>query len=165
MLINRNTFKPLMKQITLNLAALLIALFACLDLSNAHRVNLFAWVEGDTIFVESKFSGGKRVNAGKIIVTDPEGTELLTGTTNVNGEFYFKIPKKTDLKITVLAGTGHRAEWTIATSEIKMPASGKKPVPENSTTFKGIIIGIGCTFGLTGIVAYIRKRKKNKSAL
>ena len=162
MLINRYTFKPLMKQITLNLSALLIALFVCLDLSNAHRVNLFAWVEGDTIFVESKFSGGKRVNAGKIIVTDPEGTELLTGTTNADGEFYFKIPQKTDLKIVLLAGPGHRAEWKIAASEIQMPASGKKPVPEKDNNFKGIIIGIGCIFGLTAVVAYIHRRKKIK---
>ena len=50
-------------------------------------------------------------------------------------------------------------------SEIQVPASGKKPVPEKGTTFKGIIIGIGCIFGLAGIAAYIRKRKKNKLTL
>ena len=132
---------------------------------DAHRVNLFAWVEGDTVYVESKFSGGKKVKAGKIIVTDPRGTELLSGTTSENGEFAFKVPKKTELKIVLLAGTGHRAEWTIPAGEIKMSSSGKKPLPEKNTTFKGIIIGIGCIFGLAGTVAYIRKRKKNKSAL
>ncbi len=133
--------------------------------ADAHRVNLFAWVEGDTVYVESKFSGGRHVNKGKISVTDSQGTELLSCATDEKGEFSFKVPKKTELKIVLLAGTGHRAEWTIPASEIKLSASGKKPLPEKNTTFKGIIIGIGCIFGLAGIVAYIRKRKKNKSAL
>jgi hypothetical protein len=126
----------------------------------AHRVNVFAWVEGDTIYVESKFSGGKKVKTGKIIVTDPRGTELVKGTTNDQGEFSFKIPKKTDLKIVLLAGTGHRAQWTIPATEIEMPAAEKPPVPEKSPTVKGILIGIGCIFGLAGITLYFRNRKK-----
>jgi nickel transport protein len=149
-----------MKQITLNLSILLIALFVWLDLSNAHGVNLFAWVKGDTIFVESKFSGGKKVNAGKIIVTDPQGNELVKGTTNGQGEFSFKIPKKTELKIALLAGTGHRAEWVIAVSEIEMPAAEKMPIPEKSPTVKDIMIGIGCILGLVAITLIFKNRKK-----
>jgi hypothetical protein len=127
---------------------------------DAHRVNLFAWVEGDTVYVESKFSGGKRVKAGKIIVTDPQGTELVKGTTNEEGEFSFKVPKKTDLKIVLLAGTAHRAEWTIPAAEFEMPAGRKTPVPEKNPGIKEIIIGIGCILSLTGIAVYIRNRKK-----
>ena len=131
-----------------------------IEFVDAHRVNLFAWIEGDTVHLESKFSGGKKVKAGKIIVSDPQGNELVKGTTNEKGEYTFKIPQKTDLKIVLIAGTGHRAEWTIAASEIEMPGSEKKPVSEKKTNLIGIIIGIGCIFGLTGIVAYIRRRKR-----
>ncbi len=60
----------------------------------AHRVNIFAWVEGDTVHTESKFSGGKRVNGGEIVVYDLEGKQLLSGKTNAEGEFSFKIPEK-----------------------------------------------------------------------
>jgi nickel transport protein len=151
------------RRLLLNIAVFLLLLFLGLDHAGAHRVNLFAWVEGDTVYVESKFSGGKKVKAGKIIVTDSQGTELLTGATDENGEFSFKVPKKTDLKIVLIAGAGHRAEWTIPASEITIPIYGKKPVPDEGTTFKGIIIGIGCIFGLTAVVAYIRKRKKQKN--
>ncbi|UCD77560.1 MAG: hypothetical protein JSW26_19380 [Desulfobacterales bacterium] len=84
----------------------------------AHRVNVFAWVEGDTVFVESKFAAGRKVSGGKIIVTDSKGVELLRGETNDQGEFSFKIPQKTDLKIILEAGTGHRAEWTVSVSEM-----------------------------------------------
>jgi len=138
--------------------------FAQIEVADAHRVNLFAWVEGDTVHVESKFSGGKKVKAGKVIVTDPQGNELVKGTTDEKGEYAFKIPQKTDLTIVLIAGTGHRAEWTIAASEIQMPASAKKTAPDRGNNLKGILIGIGCIFGLTAVVAYIRKRKKNKLA-
>jgi len=100
----------------------------------AHGVTVFAWVEGDTVYVESKFSGGRKVNSGKIIVTDSQGAELLTGTTNDQGEFSFKIPRKTELKIVLLAGAGHRAEWVIPASEIDM--SDKKEVPPEEKTAK-----------------------------
>ena len=127
---------------------------------DAHRVNVFAWVEGDTIHVESKFSSGKHVKAGKITVSDAEGTELLTGLTDENGAFSFKVPKKTELKIILEAGTGHRGEWTVAASEIQMPATAKKPEPDKDATIRGIVIGLGLIFGLTAIVAFIRSRKK-----
>ncbi len=86
--------------------------------ASAHRVNVFAWVEGDTIYVESKFAGGKKVKAAKIIVMDPKGVELLAGRTNDQGEFSFKIPNPTDLRIVIAAGQGHQGEWTVRAAEI-----------------------------------------------
>ena len=83
-----------------------------------HGVNIFAWLEGDTVYVESKFKGGKRVRAGSIVVMDMQGHELLSGITNENGEFSFKIPRREDLKIALTAGAGHRAEWTLAASDM-----------------------------------------------
>lgn len=79
----------------------------------AHRVNVFAWADGDMVYVEGKFSGGKKIIAGKIIVTDSSGVEVLTGQTNDQGEFSFKRPQPTELKIILEAGMGHRAEWTL----------------------------------------------------
>ena len=79
----------------------------------AHRVNVFAWAEGDIVYVECKFSGGKKVVGGNITVSDSSGVVLLTGRTNDQGEFSFKRPQPTDLKIILNAGMGHRAEWTL----------------------------------------------------
>ena len=86
--------------------------------ASAHRVNVFAWVEGDMIHVEGKFSGGKKVKAGKISVMDPQGVELLSGRTDDQGKFSFKIPKRTDLRIVLIAGQGHQGEWTLRADEI-----------------------------------------------
>ena len=131
--------------------------------ADAHRVNLFAWIEGDIVHVESKFSSGRRVNAGKITILDSEGSELLSGMTNENGEFSFKIPKKTDLKIILEAGEGHRAEWTIGAADIEMPVSEKRPALEKGLPAKNIVIGLGCIFALAAIVALVRKRKLKKT--
>jgi nickel transport protein len=85
----------------------------------AHKVTIFAWVEGDRVFTESKFSGGRKATRAKVAVFDQEGTQLLEGTTDEKGGFSFRIPKLTDLRIVLNAGTGHRAEWTITESEIR----------------------------------------------
>ena len=45
------------------LAILASAIIAFLTLASqvwAHKVNVFAWVEGDTVFVEGYFPGGKK---------------------------------------------------------------------------------------------------------
>ncbi len=55
----------------------------------AHKVMIFAWVQGDKIFTESKFSGGKLVKGGDVIVYDLEGNQLLEGQTDDKGEFSF----------------------------------------------------------------------------
>jgi nickel transport protein len=85
----------------------------------AHKVMIFAWVEGDTVFTESKFSGGKKVLNAPVVIFDKDGKKLLEGKTDNQGEFSFKIPKVTDLRIVLNAAMGHKAEWTVPESEIR----------------------------------------------
>ena len=66
--------------------------FLVVSTAIAHKVMIFAWVEGDTIYTESKFSGGKKVRKGDVMVYDLHGNRLLQGKTNEQGEFFFKIP-------------------------------------------------------------------------
>jgi len=89
----------------------------------AHKVIIFAWVEGDTVFTESKFSDGKKAINSQVLVFDKKGKQLLEGKTDNKGEFSFKIPKLTDLRIILNAGMGHKAEWKIPESEIKEAGS------------------------------------------
>ena len=95
-----------------------VSYFFAVNAACAHKAIIFAWVEGDTIYTESKFSGGKKVKKGDIIVYDLQGNRLVEGKTNEQGEFSFKIPKKTTLKIVIQAGTGHRGEWTLPVEEM-----------------------------------------------
>lgn len=96
----------------------------------AHKVTIFAWIEGNTIHTQSKFSGGRPVKQGRIEVLDTHGTKLLEGTTDDQGLFAFAVPQKTDLKVVLTAGTGHGNHWVIKADEIE----GMEPMGENIGT-------------------------------
>jgi len=85
----------------------------------AHKATIFAWVEGDTVYTQSKFSGGRKAKHATVEVYDAKGDKLLEGQTDEKGEFSFKLPKKAELKVVLLAGTGHRGEWRIPLEEIE----------------------------------------------
>ena len=103
----------------------LIAIILCLCLLTlatpalAHRVLVFAFAEGDIIHTESKFVGSGGVQKGQVLVQDKKtGQTLLTGTTDDQGKFSFKIPPeakdgKLDLLIITEAAMGHKGEWLL----------------------------------------------------
>ena len=116
---------------------LILFIMVCIagtGLAMAHRSIIFAWVEGDKVFTESKFSGGRLVKQGDIIVYDLEGRQLLKGKTDDQGKFSFVVPKKTAMKIVVQAGMGHRGEWTIPVSELKDAAGPQSEITTSQTT-------------------------------
>ena len=102
-----------------------ISFFAALWLAGhcvpalAHKLMIFAWVEGDTVYIQSKFSGGKKAKGAQVLVFDKGGNQFLEGKTDDNGEFSFKAPGKTDLRIVLNASMGHKAEWKIPAEDIK----------------------------------------------
>ncbi|MDY6791455.1 MAG: hypothetical protein SWH54_09325 [Thermodesulfobacteriota bacterium] len=117
--------KHILRNVFGGFSLFLIILLGVTDNAYAHKVMIFGWVEGDKVFTQSKFSGGKKVKGGKILVFDLNGNSLLEGKTDDKGEFSFTIPKKTTLKIALMAGMGHRAEWTIPHDEIQDLADKK----------------------------------------
>jgi len=88
----------------------------------AHKVNIFAYVEGDKVYTESYFNDGKKCVDSKIEVFDNQGNKLLEGLTDEEGMFSFKIPPEDvidgDLKIILTASMGHRAEYIIRADEL-----------------------------------------------
>jgi nickel transport protein len=83
----------------------------------AHKVTVFAWVEGDTVHTESKFSGGRVAKNARIEVYDAAGAKLLEGRTDDQGRFAFKPPRPEALRIVLIGGTGHQNEWRVAAEE------------------------------------------------
>jgi nickel transport protein len=120
----------------------------------AHRVLVFAHVEGDTIHTESKFVPNTPVRQGEIQVLEQKtGKVLLSGKTDDRGKFSFKIPseaaaQKMDLKIVAAAALGHQGEWllkapsylpgakaaTAAPSAAPAPASTPTPAAPGTKT-------------------------------
>lgn len=85
----------------------------------AHKVNVFAYAEGGTVFVESYFPDGSPVVQGAVTVTDPKGAKIFEGKTDTQGRAQFPVPsEKTDLTIEVNASMGHRAVATLKKSDM-----------------------------------------------
>lgn len=102
----------------------LVALFVLLSgAALAHRVNIFAYVEGGDVVVECSFSRSNPVRQGTVEVYDQGGEMLLQGQTDQAGHFRFPVPEqalgsKSGLTIRLLAGEGHQNEWTVDWSEL-----------------------------------------------
>jgi len=85
----------------------------------AHRVSIFAWVQGDTVHTQSKFMGGKRPDKALVEVFDETGKLLLKGETDAQGLFSFQTQKISDMQIVLTAGMGHRAVWTLSSEDFQ----------------------------------------------
>jgi nickel transport protein len=114
---------------------LLLTFGICSTPALAHRVLVFAYAEGDTIHVEGKFVPNTPVRQGEVQVLDQKtGKVLLTGKTDNQGKFSFKIPaaaaaQKLDLKIVMVAAMGHQGEWLLKAKSYLPGAKGTSTAP------------------------------------
>ena len=89
----------------------------------AHRVNIFAWVEGGAIRCESSFSSGNPTREAKVTARlAGSNTVMGTAVTDAKGRCALPITPelraaKADLVIEVQAGEGHRNTWTMPAEE------------------------------------------------
>ena len=119
-----------------------LLLLACLLLlplqTEAHKIHVFAWVSGNTITVESNFSGNKPLLHGKISVKNNKSGEiLLEGKGDDKGIFTFTVPnkardQKADLLIVVSGSEGHQSEWLVPATEYL--SEEDSPVKDDSVT-------------------------------
>ncbi|WP_305046541.1 carboxypeptidase regulatory-like domain-containing protein [Geoalkalibacter sp.] len=84
----------------------------------AHKVNIFAYVEGKTVYTESYFSAGKPVREGRVQVFDSNREPLLDGRTDEEGRFSFPVPKIDDLTIVIEVGMGHKNSFQLKKSAL-----------------------------------------------
>jgi nickel transport protein len=95
-------------------------IFCTYSQSFAHRVNVFAWVEGEIVHTESYFQDGTAVHGGRIEVRDSGGEIVYSGVTDDEGMHSFKIPIVDTLTIVLQASMGHRATFEIPEREISL---------------------------------------------
>jgi nickel transport protein len=117
----------------MNKMSIFILMVAAASLLHAHRVNIFAQVEGDSIVGQCYYSDGAPVRNQNIEVFRSSGEKLMELQTDSGGNFRF-IPRiKDDLKIVLYAGMGHRAEITINANDLPEITATKARKPETST--------------------------------
>lgn len=116
-----------MKRLLNGLLLIVVVMVVGDGVAQAHKVTIFAWAEGDQVFTQSKFSGGKTVKNGKVEVFDTQGEKLMEGRTDDKGEFSFEVPKVADLNIVLTAGMGHQNSWRLSAVDLGAAASAPPP--------------------------------------
>lgn len=101
------------------------ALLACLLLilaagpALAHKVNLFAYVEGGILYAEGYFPDGRPVVNGKVEVQTTGGELLESGTTDATGQFQTRLPRVEALVIKLRASMGHSSSFSLKRAEVE----------------------------------------------
>lgn len=105
--------------------------------AEAHRVNIFAYLDGAYVQVDCSFNRSQKVRQGAVTVFDAAtNAPLAGGFTDDAGMFRFPVPANTGeftpehgLRIHIDAGEGHQNEWFIDADTLKTAVR-----PETSDT-------------------------------
>ena len=94
--------------------------------ARAHKLMVFALVEGTTINGEAYFAGRRPAQDVAVEAFAPDGRQLFVTTTDANGRFSLTVHAHVDHRIVVNSGDGHAAEYIIHAAELP---SGLMPEP------------------------------------
>jgi nickel transport protein len=78
-----------------------------------HKINTFAYREGDQIIGEAYFADGSPCIKCKVEVYSDKGVKILDMATDEKGKFSFNTKEKGSIRIKVIAGEGHLAECKV----------------------------------------------------
>lgn len=110
----------------------------------AHRVHIFATVQGGEIVADCRFSKKNPARNAKIEVLDAaSGKLLLSGKSDAQGAARLALPPElaadpVDLLLVLDAGEGHRGEWRIGADELRnataTPVNPAKPEDDSAAS-------------------------------
>ncbi|MBU0680211.1 MAG: hypothetical protein KKD73_02205 [Proteobacteria bacterium] len=85
----------------------------------AHKVHIFAYVDGDVIKTESRFNGGRPARDCSVTVQGLNDQDVVaSGHSDEQGFFHFPVPEHGgDFDIVVTCGDGHRGAWRLEAEE------------------------------------------------
>jgi nickel transport protein len=147
----------------------LVLVLIPLNIAFAHKVIIFAWVEDGMIYSQSSFGSKRKAKDCAIKVENGKGIIIHKGQTDQEGNHSFKIPKNidSDLVLTLVAGTGHQAQWKILIDELVAKPSDKdiptimeeKENLEKDPSILKILTGIAIIFILAMAAKFFKKEK------
>lgn len=126
-------FFRLSSRSTLCAMTLLLCLAILPTGAHAHKVIVFAFVEGGEIVTESGFPGGRPCKGCGVTVQDLDsGAVLLEGVSGDDGICRFPLTEAVSaaeqgLEIILDAGEGHRATWKLAPGEYRKAEGAATP--------------------------------------
>lgn len=89
--------------------------------AHAHKLKVFATLEGQTISGYGFFIGGGRPNGAEIVIKDKSARDVYHGKTDARGGFSFKTTGTSDYTIVVNTGEGHIAKALIEANRFSSP--------------------------------------------
>ena len=115
------------------LALLLALMFA--SPAAAHKLKVFAAVEGNTVSGYAFFIGGGRAQDTPWSAQDEAGRALGSGRTSGEGEFRFAVPEPitSDITITVDTQEGHIATRTLKSARFGVTEPATEPAGAETT--------------------------------
>ena len=103
----------------------------------AHRLNVFASVEGSEVVVEAFFSD-KGAKGAVIEVYDDTGSLIADGTTDDDGLFRFPVPDvEGGLRVVASTGEGHRGEYVMSAEDLGGAAASGGEASDGSADAAG----------------------------
>ncbi|PMP93836.1 MAG: hypothetical protein C0169_07285, partial [Thermodesulfobacterium geofontis] len=96
-----------------NIIFLLLILFIFTKIGFTHKINNFAYREGNQIKGEAYFADGSPCIKCKVEVYNEKGIKILETLTDEKGKYNFTINEKGSLRIKVIGGEGHLAEYKL----------------------------------------------------
>lgn len=103
----------------MRIALFMTCLLLTASLAEAHKVNIFAYVDGGQIYTESYFPDGRAVVAGKVLLYDDAGTLLAEGKTDDQGHWQTSLTAQGAVKVVIEASMGHRNSFHLSKEEIE----------------------------------------------
>lgn len=114
----RFTIFRVSRQTVLLVLATAVAMAVVPHAAMAHRMSVFAVVDGKTIRGEAYFRGGTPVQNAIVSVFGADGKELGQTKTDQQGHFIFSPKGDFNHKFVVDAGDGHAAEYILPAAEL-----------------------------------------------
>lgn len=96
----------------------------------AHKLQLFAFADGNRVEGSAYFSGGGGARGASIRVFDAENRLVADLQPDADGSFNWVAPSPMDYLLVAETGDGHRVEWRIGADELApgfLPVQGAPP--------------------------------------
>lgn len=123
----------------------------------AHKINLFAYDEAGTLFIQSYFTQSSPCKQCPVKLLDAQQKELLVLTTNDEGKASVKLPAA-EFEIIVEGGMGHQAQTHyVAQSHTKEEA---KALPSDTPLDK-MLLGLAIIVLFFGVLYWIKRKPRH----
>ncbi len=86
--------------------------------ASAHKLKVFAYVEGTTIRGTVYFAGDIKAKGALVTALAPDGTELARVNSAEDGTFALEARERVDLRLVADAGDGHQATFVVGAAEL-----------------------------------------------